>query len=464
MSHLSARVSDDDSDSDWDEGNTDQVSNNIPGPNASKGELMEALKALQLEVQQLRADNRALKEKNKVLVSEKPKRKRRVEAPDALVAHEQTISLYARKYGMTAEMFPDSELLIKKRPDSPTPFNSADRYKTSATQESAFLDELYAHFPECIHEMVMGSEYFKDLVHANASYDRAAIVNIQKMFGVSGKTQTYKIFPPLLFPSLQEDTTLKTVFGNWTLFAKILRASLYGVTSLHQEPCGGSKTNARKWNLQQVTPGSIAWAAVIVIFLLSPDTEFPGSGVGKSSTINYKDLFFQYKKLLITKWETKRIKTIVTNINRYVFGAAKLSTLMDPAGAEDFSEEINRAMLALDMDTDSEEDTPVTPPVLSALSVLPSAISASPAPSLVPGPEGSNLVTQPVIHPDESVSRAVIRANDLNTSVNAVANNADEADDDRMESGRGQAKAKNTRGRKVVAMQGPTRRGRSRKV
>ncbi|KAG1762611.1 hypothetical protein EDD22DRAFT_1026726 [Suillus occidentalis] len=490
MSHLSARVSDDDSDSDWDEGNTDQVSNNIPGPNASKGELMERCK---LEVQQLRADNRALKEKNKVLVSEKPKRKRRVEAPDALVAHEQTISLYARKYGMTVEMFPDSELLIKKRPDSPTPFNSADRYKTSATQESAFLDELYTHFPERIHETVMGSEYFKDLVHkciadarsneikklrgiagdifelpgkyfANASYDRAAIVDIQKMFGVSGKTQTYKIFPPLLFPSLQEDTTLKTVFGNWTLFAKILRASLYGVTSLHQEPCGGSKTNARKWSLQQVTPGSIAWAAVIVIFLLSPDTEFPGSGVGKSSTINYKDLFFQYKKLLITKWETKRIKTIVTNINRYVFGAAKLSTSMDPAGAEDFSEEINRAMLALDMDTDSEEDTPVTPPVLSALSVLPSAISASPAPSLAPGPEGSNLVTQPVIHPDESVSRAVIRTNDSNTSVNAVANNADEADDDRMESGGGRAKAKNTRGRKVVAMQGPTRRGRSHKV
>lgn len=235
--------------------------------------------------------------------------------------------------------------------------------------------------------------------------------------------------------------------------------------------------------MQQVTPGSIAWAVVIVshfddiesfyysyttatqvIFLLSPDTEFPGSGVGKSSTINYKDLFFQYKKLLITKWETKQIKTIVTNINRYVFGAAKLSTSMDPAGAEDFSEEINRAMLALDMDTDSEEDTPVTPPVLSALSVLPSAISASPAPSLAPGPEGSNLVTQPVIHPDESVSRAVIRTNDSNTSVNAVANNADEADDDRMESGGGRAKAKNTRGRKVVAMQGPTRRGRSHKV
>lgn len=233
--------------------------------------------------------------------------------------------------------------------------------------------------------------------------------------------------------------------------------------------------------MQQVTPGSIAWAVVIVshfddielfyysyttatqvIFLLSPDTEFPGSGVGKSSTINYKDLFFQYKKLLIMKWETKWIKKIVANINRYVFGAAKLSASMDPAGAEDFSEEINRAMLALDMDTDSEEDTPVTPPVLSALSLSPSVlVSALPAPSLAP--EGSNLVTQPVTHPDESVSRAAIRANDSSTSVNAVANDADEADEDRMESGGGRAKGKNTRGKKVVA-QGPTRRGRSRKV
>ncbi|KAG1882448.1 hypothetical protein F4604DRAFT_1540553, partial [Suillus subluteus] len=163
------------------------------------------------------------------------------------------------------------------------------------------------------------------------------------------------IFPPLLFPGLQEDTTLKTVFSNWTLVAKILRASLHGVTSLHQEPCGGSKTNTRKWSFQQVTPGSIMWATVIAIFLLSPDTEFPGSGVGKSSALNYKDLFFQYKKLLIMKQDMKRIKTIIANINSYVFGGAKSSSTLDPADAEDFSEEINHAMLALDMETDSEE-------------------------------------------------------------------------------------------------------------
>ncbi|KAG1771614.1 hypothetical protein EV702DRAFT_1201936 [Suillus placidus] len=407
MSHLSAQLSDNSSDDDFDESNN-QVS--IPGPNASKGEFMEALKALQLEVQRLRKDNRALKENNKVLLAKKPKRKRRVEAPDELVAHEQTISLYARKYGMTVETFPDSELLTKKCPDSPTPFNSQDHYKTVLTQESAFLDELYAHFLERIHR-AMESVYFKDLVNksisdarsneikklrgvagdifdlpakyfTNPSHDRAGVIEIQKMLGVSGKTQAYKIFPPLLFPGLQEDPTLKSVFSNWILFAKILRASLHGITLLHQEPCGGSKTNARKWSFQQVTPGSIAWAAVIAIFLLSPDTEFPGSGAGKSSTINYKDLFYQYKKMLVMKWDTRRIKNIVDSTNNHVFGAAKLSTL-NPAGGEDFSEEINRAMLALDMSSDSEADK--TLPALSALSAVSSApVSSTPVSSAAP--------------------------------------------------------------------------------
>jgi hypothetical protein len=68
---------------------------------------------------------------------------------------------------MTVEMFLDSELLMKKYPDSPTPFNSINCYKILATQESAFLDELYTHFPECIHKAVMGSMYFKDLVCHN---------------------------------------------------------------------------------------------------------------------------------------------------------------------------------------------------------------------------------------------------------------------------------------------------------
>ncbi|KAG2053285.1 hypothetical protein BDR06DRAFT_1008914, partial [Suillus hirtellus] len=135
---------------------------------------------------------------------------------------------------------------------------------------------------------------------SNTQYRRADITKIQKMLGVSAVNPKYKTFLPVLFLGMQEDPTLKTVFGNWELLAKILKAALHGVTSLHQETTGGPKTNAWKWNLEHVTPGSIAWAAVIAIFLLSPDTEFQKSGTGKSSGINYKDLFFHYKKLLLT--------------------------------------------------------------------------------------------------------------------------------------------------------------------
>ncbi|OAX43058.1 hypothetical protein K503DRAFT_796600 [Rhizopogon vinicolor AM-OR11-026] len=377
MSYLSRNMSDDDEEP--------IIEVSIPGPNASKGDLIEAMKVLQVQVQKLVEDNRSLREENKILIAEKPKRKRRGEPPEELVVHEQTITLHARKYGMTVEMFPNSDLLNKTCPEDPTLFNSCDRYLTAMTQESAFLDELYHHFPNGVH-CVMESTFFSDIVmksisearsseinklrgvagdifglpgmyFTNINYPRASVTEIQEMLGVSATNPRYKIFPPVLFTGMCEDPSLKTVFGNCELLGKILKAALHGVTSLHQAACaGGSKTNARKWNLDKVTPGSIAWASVIAIFLLSPDSEFQKSGVGKTSGINYKVLFFQYKKLLIIKWDNPRIQTIVQSINCQVFGAAKAS-ISDSTGQEDFSNEINRAMLALDMDSDSQSDT-----------------------------------------------------------------------------------------------------------
>ncbi|KAG2053284.1 hypothetical protein BDR06DRAFT_1008913 [Suillus hirtellus] len=121
MSHLSQNASD--SDDEWDaEPIIESVA--ILGPNASKGDFMDALKALQIQVQKLAEENRTLREENKVLVAEKPKRRHRTEAPDELLAHEQTITLYARKYGMTVEMFPNTDLFSKQRPENPTAFNS----------------------------------------------------------------------------------------------------------------------------------------------------------------------------------------------------------------------------------------------------------------------------------------------------------------------------------------------------
>lgn len=114
-------------------------------------------------MQQLQEENKSIKEENKTLHAEKPKQKRRVDTQHEFSIHEDTITIYAHKYGMMVEMFPSGELLNKKLPECPTPFDSSGRYTTDATQESAFLDELYRHFPESVHK-IMQSSYFSDLV------------------------------------------------------------------------------------------------------------------------------------------------------------------------------------------------------------------------------------------------------------------------------------------------------------
>ncbi|KAG0691649.1 hypothetical protein DFH29DRAFT_1010525 [Suillus ampliporus] len=72
QSHITTQLySDTDSDfDDWD-GNPSHIS--IPGPSTSKGELLEMLKALQVQMQWLQEENRSIKEENKTLHAEKPK-------------------------------------------------------------------------------------------------------------------------------------------------------------------------------------------------------------------------------------------------------------------------------------------------------------------------------------------------------------------------------------------------------
>ncbi|KAG1874023.1 hypothetical protein C8R48DRAFT_769401 [Suillus tomentosus] len=182
----------------------------------------------------------------------------------------------------------------------------------------------------------------------------------------------YKTFPLVLFLGIQEDAFLKTVFENWKLLAKIQKIALCDVTSLYQETTGGPKTNPWKWNFEHATPGSIMWAASILsqaIFLLSPNTEFQKFGLGKSSDINYKDLFFYYKKLLLMKWDSCHIQTIMQNIDQAIFSSAKSSA--SAAGQKDHSSEVICAMNTLDM---SESDISISSSMVQGATVFQSDI------------------------------------------------------------------------------------------
>jgi hypothetical protein len=142
------------------------------------------------------------------------------------------------------------------------------------------------------------------------------------------------------------------------------------------------------------------------IFFLSPDTEFSGSGVGKKSNINYKELFYNYKRVLITKWKSKCIEEIVAKINNYVFGAAQTSTIN--TNHEDHTDAINRAMAALDVDTDDElvDAAPVivaaAAPPFESISQL---IVAAATPHAIPQPNIESILgTSTLSNIDEDIA------------------------------------------------------------
>lgn len=87
-----------------------------------------------------------------------------------------------------------------------------------------------------------------------------------------------------------------------------------------------------------------------MIFLLSPNTEFLSTGISKRLTLNYKELFFTYKKVLVLKWNTKHIIQIISNINHYIFKSAQSSNL-ESAGQENHTDTIDHALAALDMES-----------------------------------------------------------------------------------------------------------------
>ncbi|KAG1843287.1 hypothetical protein DFJ58DRAFT_665430, partial [Suillus subalutaceus] len=277
------------------------------------------------------------------------------------------------------------------------------------------------------------SKYF-----TNTNFERATTPEIQQLLGVSSATnQTYKTFPPVLFPGLKEDGSLKTVFGNWELLARVLKASLHGVTSLHHRSSGGggAHTNALKWSVHQITPGAIAWAAVIAIFLLSPDTEFSSSGLGKKSSINYKTLFYNYKKVLVLKWTTKHVVSIVANINRYIFEAAR-GPAVDLA-KQDHTDAINCALVALDMDSDSDDESDASALISAALSV------ADPEPSITSVTQSlSTIDARSIINSQPEAPESDIVRDALVADVDAQVVEANTQDAGDSVSGRGRAKTR----------------------
>ncbi|KAG1843778.1 hypothetical protein DFJ58DRAFT_635301, partial [Suillus subalutaceus] len=108
---------------------------------------------------------------------------------------------------------------------------------------------------------------------------------------------------------------------------------------------GGPPRNFKLWGISTITPGAIAWSATMAIFLLSPDTTFSQDGQGKNLGIQYKNLFYSFKKILVCCWGTLYLTKNRQHIEGHIFGTAKLPVNM-PNG-EDFTAQIALTMAGL---------------------------------------------------------------------------------------------------------------------
>ncbi|KAG1826428.1 hypothetical protein EV424DRAFT_1297519, partial [Suillus variegatus] len=195
-----------------------------------------------------------------------------------------------------------------------------------------------------------------------ASFDRAAVQQMTDVIGwVAGKGKEFNILnAPIIYPNLKVNA--KKVFRNWLVIAKFIKVAIGGKMSIYSKSgrSGGPNPYSKLWKLKGCTPGLIACGVTALIFILSPDQQFPGSGIGTMSSIPYSTVFRTVKRFFVTQWNHARVQDIVKNMNNYIFEdvdktSRDISHNVDDTG-EDLSDSLDRVMACLDDDDSSESD------------------------------------------------------------------------------------------------------------
>ncbi|KAG2156289.1 hypothetical protein DEU56DRAFT_750836 [Suillus clintonianus] len=186
----------------------------------------------------------------------------------------------------------------------------------------------------------------------------------------------------------------KKIFRNWIIIAKVIKVAICGKMSLYPKARSGPPSYAKIWQLTNCTPGLITFGVTSTIFILSPDQEFSGNGVGAISSIAYHSIFQTVKKFFVVKWTHQHIKSIIDQINRYIFdGFVKMQPSDDASCTmEDVTESLDRIMAALDAsDSDSESLEYVDLPVHANEDTHRSAATSGPT-SVVAMPTNTNTL------------------------------------------------------------------------
>ena len=125
---------------------------------------LQALRTAQLQLDAEKTRNCELEGRNVVLEVNKPRRLKKKNIPEELVAYEVEIKTLAKKYGVMVEMyFPITEAILQPTPLPVPAFNTADRYASSLAEGECLIAELNSILPDHI-KRVRPSNHFQDVV------------------------------------------------------------------------------------------------------------------------------------------------------------------------------------------------------------------------------------------------------------------------------------------------------------
>ncbi|KAK0505525.1 hypothetical protein EDD18DRAFT_1098872 [Armillaria luteobubalina] len=122
----------------------------------------------------------------------------------------------------------------------------------------------------------------------------------QELLGYDPQKKVYSTLPPILWPNT------------------VLLAIFYSAMSIKEKKVTKKKpTSAVLWKVEQITPGAIAFAAIVACYVLSGDKHF--DKCGGRSRIPYAADFKFYKMTIVKNMNKSHMVDTVTVFNHYLF-------------------------------------------------------------------------------------------------------------------------------------------------
>jgi len=289
-----------------------------PGPGATIDDYKKALVLHQLEYAEMRTELRDAKIKVATLEAELktlkgPGKRARVSKTKGIGELDERLAVAARQYALLASPWLNPTAFdFHECPDIDP--NSKDRYVDAESRQKGSAAELFGYVPPDLHPRIENADagfvqLFKSAMQgarSNAvnsvlhnvneifnmpalhfarkgSYKRGEDAEMQRLICTPGKPKDYSDFAPALFPA--EDTTIvmSHIFRSMYL-AQAAKVILFGKQSLARTGRGsqsGKQPVGKQWGIIYPTDGLIAFSAIVVRYLLSPDTALEEVGTGR---------------------------------------------------------------------------------------------------------------------------------------------------------------------------------------